>query len=96
MSSTKEKRAQRVESRQSARSNEGQRIVADLLAQVRAELNVGQTELAARLGKPQSWVAKGERVERRVDLLEVMAICDALDYDLSEFVRRLRRALKQR
>lgn len=96
MSATKRRRPHRVDSRQSARSNEDQRIVADLLTQIRTELDVTQTELAARLGKPQSWIAKGERVERRVDLLEMMTICEALDYDPSEFVKRLRRALKRR
>lgn len=85
----------RTTTRQSARSNEGQRIVAELLREIREELEVTQTDLAARLGRPQSWIAKGERVERRVDLLEVMAVCEALRYDPCELIRRLRNALKK-
>ncbi|HEY6140448.1 MAG TPA: helix-turn-helix transcriptional regulator [Thermoanaerobaculia bacterium] len=85
----------RSDARQSARSKENQRIVADLLRQVREELGISQTELGARLAKPQSWVAKGERVERRVDLLEALAICDAMQYDPCELIKRLRRALKK-
>jgi transcriptional regulator with XRE-family HTH domain len=95
MRATKKPRTKRAHIRQSARSNEDQRIVGELLTQIRTELEVTQTELAARLGKPQSWIAKGERVERRVDLLEVMAICDALRYDPCELVKRLRKALKE-
>src|SRR5437899_1646169 len=95
MRATKKPRTKRARIRQSARSNEDQRIVGELLTQIRTELEVTQTELAARLGKPQSWIAKGEHVERRVDLLEVMAICDALRYDPCELVKRLRKALKE-
>jgi transcriptional regulator with XRE-family HTH domain len=96
MGATKKVRTKRTDPRQSARSNEDQRVVAELLMQVRKELGVTQTDLAERLGKPQSWIAKGERVERRVDLLEVMAICEALGYDPCELVKRLRRGLKGR
>src|SRR2546430_2049591 len=92
---TKKLVRKRTDSRRSARSNEGQQIVADLLTEIRTELEITQTELASRLGKPQSWIAKGERVERRVDLLEVMAICDALRFDPCELVKRLRKALKK-
>jgi transcriptional regulator with XRE-family HTH domain len=92
---TKKATKKRIDTRQSARSNEDQQIVADLLTQVRKQLGVTQTDLAERLGKPQSWIAKGERIERRVDLLEVMAICEALRYDPCELVKRLRKALKK-
>jgi transcriptional regulator with XRE-family HTH domain len=88
------RKKKRSDPRQSARANDDQRIVADLLATVRKETGVTQTDLGDRLGRPQSWIAKGERVERRVDLLEVIAICDALRYDPCEFVRRLRKALR--
>lgn len=82
-------------SRQSARSNSDQRIVAALLATVRAECDVTQTELAKRLGKPQSWIGKAEKAARRVDVLELMAICEALRIDPSKFMQRLRRQMKK-
>ena len=82
-------------SRQSARSNSDQRIVAALLATVRAECDVTQTELAKRLGKPQSWVGKVEKAARRVDVVELIAVCEALGFDPSKFMQRLRRQLKK-
>lgn len=47
-----------------------------------------QTELAARLGCPQSYVSKYESGQRRIDLVELEAICQALGVTLGEFVKR--------
>jgi transcriptional regulator with XRE-family HTH domain len=38
-----------------------------------------QIELAARLGRHQSFVAKYEGGERRIDVIEFMEIAEALD-----------------
>jgi transcriptional regulator with XRE-family HTH domain len=40
-----------------------------------------QRELAAKLGKPHSFVHKSEIGERRVDALEFIVICRALGRD---------------
>jgi transcriptional regulator with XRE-family HTH domain len=37
-----------------------------------------QTELAARLGKPHSYVAKVELGDRRIDVIEFIEYCQAL------------------
>jgi transcriptional regulator with XRE-family HTH domain len=42
---------------------------------------VPQQKLAEKLGKPQSFVAKYEGGERRIDLVEFIAIARALDAD---------------
>lgn len=47
-------------------------------------------ELATRLDRPHTVVAKIESGERRVDLAELEAICDALGISLVNFVRRYR------
>jgi transcriptional regulator with XRE-family HTH domain len=44
--------------------------VVAVLAQARREADVTQTDLANRLGRPQSYVSKVERRERRVDPVE--------------------------
>jgi transcriptional regulator with XRE-family HTH domain len=50
-------------------------------------------EVAARLGRPQSFVAKYEGGERRLDVLEFIAVCDALDITPTKFLERfLKRA----
>lgn len=54
------------------------KVVGGYLAEIRKNAGVTQDELAARLKKPQSFISSYERGERRVDVLELMAILDAL------------------
>ncbi len=59
-----------------------------LLRQVRQEKGLRQVDLADRLGQPQSFVSKYESGERRLDLLELRLVCEALGIALADFVRR--------
>lgn len=59
-----------------------------ILYQLRREAGLSQIELAKRLGKPQSYVSKYELGERRLDLLELSQICEAVGISLEELVRR--------
>ena len=68
-------------------SSEQQRLQ-ELLRQVRIDAGLRQSDLAERLGQTQSFVSKYESGERRLDLLEVRQICDAVAVTLLEFVRR--------
>ena len=52
-----------------------------------------QSELAARLGVPQSFISKYETGERRLDLADLHAIADALELTLIEVVRRYLRGI---
>jgi transcriptional regulator with XRE-family HTH domain len=56
------------------------------LRAARKAASLSQAELARRLGKPQSFVSKLETCERRIDLLEVLAICDALGIALDSII----------
>ena len=60
-----------------------------LLRQIRLEAKLRQVDLANRLGQPQSFVSKYESGERRLDVLELRRICEALGTSLVAFVRRL-------
>ena len=51
------------------------------LIAVRKEVGLTQAELAAKLGKPQSYVSKNERFERRVDPAEFRWLMLALGRD---------------
>jgi transcriptional regulator with XRE-family HTH domain len=64
----------------SLKSAEYERLIA-LLVAVRHAAGVRQQKLAEKLGKPQSFVAKYEGGERRIDLVEFIAISRALDAD---------------
>jgi transcriptional regulator with XRE-family HTH domain len=70
----------------SLKSPEYARLVAMLTA-ARKRANVRQQALAKKLGKPQSFVAKYEGEERRIDLVEFIAIVRALDADPVELFR---------
>ncbi|GJE04167.1 hypothetical protein GMJLKIPL_6128 [Methylobacterium isbiliense] len=52
-----------------------------LLRRERKAAGLNQTALAERLGRPQSFVAKVEGGERRLDLLEFIELCGALGCD---------------
>lgn len=64
------------------------------IASARKVADVTQVELAARLGKPQSFVSKVERGERRLDVIEFCQLAEALGRDpaklLQEFVGQRR------
>ncbi|MBC5801004.1 MAG: helix-turn-helix transcriptional regulator [Candidatus Eremiobacteraeota bacterium] len=63
------------------------------LRQLRNEQGVTQTELAERLGQPQSYVSKYESGERRLDLPEIRVICVALNVPLRTLIERFESAL---
>jgi len=48
------------------------------LVEARANAGITQLELAQRLGKPQSFVSKYERRERRLDVPEFIAVAKAM------------------
>ena len=45
--------------------------VLELLRQARKEAGLTQSEVAGALGKPQSYIAKCESGERRIDVIEL-------------------------
>jgi transcriptional regulator with XRE-family HTH domain len=64
-----------------------------LLRQMRTEAGLTQTEIAQRMGQPQSFVSKYESGERRLDVLELREVCAVLGVSLADFVRRLEQTL---
>ena len=61
-----------------------------LLLTAREEAGLTQLEVATRLSKPQSFVAKYEGGERRLDVIEFMEICEALKADPNVLINKLR------
>ena len=49
-----------------------------LLVQARANAGLSQVDLAARLGRPQSFVSKYESGERRLDVVEFIEVIEAI------------------
>ena len=67
----------------SIHSKEHRALVEQLIA-ARKSVGLTQHELAARLDRPQSYVAKYEGGERRVDVVEFVQIARALNTDPAE------------
>lgn len=65
-----------------------------LLREMRIEAGLTQVDLAACIEKDQAYVSRYESGQRRLDVLEVREICQAVGVTLEEFVRRLEKALK--
>ena len=62
----------------------------ELLLAAREKAGLTQQQLADRLGKPQSFISKYEGGERRIDVIEFIAIADALQMDPSRAIRDVR------
>lgn len=60
------------------------------LRDLRRGLGLSQQELADRLEVDQTFVSKVERGERRLDLMELRSVCQALDIDLVDLVSEFR------
>lgn len=52
-----------------------------LMVAAREKSGLTQAEIAAKLGRPQSFVAKYEGGERRLDVVEFTQVCMALGID---------------
>lgn len=62
-----------------------------MLVEARNREGITQVEAALKLGKPQSYVSKYERGERRLDFVEFMEVAWVLGLDVSKFLRDFRR-----
>lgn len=74
---------------QSMQWTDDQKKLRKLLKEVRKEADLTQVELSLRLQKPQSYVSKYESGERRLDVLELRLVCEAIGITLGDFVSRL-------
>ena len=57
--------------------------------EARKKANLSQVELALRLKRPQSFVSKYERGERRLDVIEFRQVAVALGIDPIRLLRKL-------
>ena len=61
----------------------------DLMIAARKREGLTQQALAARLSRPQSFIAKYEAGERRIDVVEFIAICRAIPADLAAILAKI-------
>ncbi len=68
------------------------RKVISLLIKARKDAMLTQQQLAEKLRKPQSYIAKVEGFERKLDLLEFIEMCEALEASPSVFIQQIESA----
>lgn len=67
-----------------------------MLRKKRLDANLSQKELAKRLNVKRSFVGKTERGERRLDVIELQALCRALGVDFIAFMVELQERQRRR
>jgi len=61
----------------------------DALLDARRKKGLTQVDVAALLGKPQSFVSKYESGERRLDVMEFLTVCKALKVNPATIIQQL-------
>jgi transcriptional regulator with XRE-family HTH domain len=61
----------------------------ELLVDERKKAGLTQAEVASRLGRYQSFIATVESGQRRIDVVEFIAIAEAIGFDPGKAVRAL-------
>lgn len=61
----------------------------EALIRERLSASLTQADLAMRLGKPQSFVSKYERAERRLDVIEFLEVVEAIGADSCSLIREI-------
>ena len=64
-------------------------VFRELLRDLRTERGFTQSQLSESVRVPQSFVSKYETGERRLDVIELRTVCDALGITLTAFVKKL-------
>ncbi len=70
------------------------KLLISTLIQERKNAKITQQNLAKRLNKPQSFVAKYESRERRLDVVELIQITELLKIDIVPLIRKIQAVMK--
>jgi hypothetical protein len=71
-----------------------QKALLSLLRELRTEAGIRQVDMARELGKPQAFVSYYESGARRLVLLELRQVSNALGISLPDFVREFEKRLQ--
>ena len=69
------------------------RILGEVLVRARERAGLKQSDVAAKLGLPASYLSKIEGGTRRLDVVELIRIAEAMEIDPAEIVREVAEAL---
>jgi transcriptional regulator with XRE-family HTH domain len=65
------------------------RCMVEWLRRERIAAGLKQTDIAKRLGEHQSWVARLESGQRRLDVVEFLAVAKVIGFNPSTMIRKL-------
>ncbi len=78
----------------SVRKQRERKIFLDLVRELRKQKGLTQGQLAKSIGARQAFVSKYETGERRLEFLDLVAICDVLSVSIVKFAERFEGARK--
>src|SRR5207237_9058298 len=67
------------------------KILGEVLVRAREKAGLKQSDVAARLGLPPSYLSKIENGTRRLDVIELIQIAEAMETDPADIVRDLQK-----
>ena len=71
------------------------KLLGEVLVRARERAGLKQSEVAARLALPASYLSKVENGTRRLDVIELIQIAEAMDSDPAELIRVLQKVLRR-
>ena len=71
------------------------KLLGEVLVRARERAGLKQSEVAARLALPASYLSKVENGTRRLDVIELIQIAEAMDSDPAELICVLQKALRR-
>jgi transcriptional regulator with XRE-family HTH domain len=77
-----------------SRKQRERKILLEVLRELRKQRNLTQDHLAKSMGVKQAFVSKYETGERRLDFIDLIAICDVLGMSIVKFAERFEAARK--
>lgn len=66
---------------------EDYKLMLTRLREARNQAGLSQRAVAARIGKPQSYIHKWECGQRQLNLVDLRDLCSALDISFVEFIK---------
>ena len=80
-----------------SRKQRERKILLGLLREMREQRNLTQEQVGRSMGVKQAFISKYETGERRLDFLDLIAICDVMGISIVKFAEKFevsRKALK--
>jgi len=74
--------------------SEDYQLIIRILREARIAQEITQEQLATAVGRPQSFIAKVENGERRIDVVEFVHLARLLGIDLAEVLSKIARTLQ--